>query len=359
MRRLFAFAPAARAALRAALRPAGGCVVLVTCGRTEVYSAAPRARLESAVLAAAGLPCPPAETPCAPSAGQGAPFAPAGGAFPFCFYEGAAAEEHLFALAAGLRSMLAGEDEILGQVRAAYEESRAAKDAAGLGAPFQAAIACGKRVRAETAISSLACSVATLAAAEVAAFGAERVFMIGATGKIGGAVLKNLLSAGVLVTATARSHDFSAQAEGVLSVPYAERYACLRQADCVVCCTASPHLVLGLDGLKAAFADGKPRLLIDLAVPPDIDPRAGGLAGVRLIDIDGFRAAAAENNQKKREAAVRAAALAEECLLDYRAGEACRRLADRLAAHPDREALYRLRKCDPAAFLRAAEEYFK
>ena len=183
--------------------------------------------------------------------------------------------------------------------------------------------------------------------------------MVGATGKIGGAVLKNLLSAGVLVTATARSHDFSAQAEGVLSVPYAERYACLRQADCVVCCTASPHLVLGLEGLKAAFADGKPRLLIDLAVPPDIDPRAGDLAGVRLIDIDGFRAAAAENNQKKREAAVRAAALAEECLLDYRAGEACRRLADRLAAHPDREALYRLRKCDPAAFLRAAEEYFK
>ena len=146
---------------------------------------------------------------------------------------------------------------------------------------------------------------------------------------------------------------------GMLSVPYAERYARLGQADCVVCCTASPHLVLGLEGLKAAFADGKPRLLIDLAVPPDIDPRAANIAGVRLIDIDGFRAAAAENNQKKREAAVRAAALAEECLLDYRAGEACRRLADRLAAHPDREALYRLRKCDPAAFLRAAEAYFK
>ena len=333
VREKYAFSAGVRAALCAALA-AGGCVPLVTCNRTELYfgGAAEQARRALSAF------CDPA---------------------PFTLCGGEEAERRLFLLAAGLLSMLVGEDEVLGQLRDSYEFARLRGATAGLDAAFQAALSCGKRVRAETGISSFACSVATLAANAVFAFGAKQVLMVGATGKIGGAVLKNLLSAGVLVTATARSHDFSAQAEGVLSVPYAERYACLRQADCVVCCTASPHLVLGLDGLKAAFADGKPRLLIDLAVPPDIDPRAAELPGVRLIDIDGFRAAAAENNQKKREAAVRAAALAEECLLDYRAGEACRRLADRLAAHPDREALYRLRKCDPAAFLRAAEEYFK
>ena len=332
VREKYAFSAGVRAALCAALS-AGGCVPLVTCNRTELYfgGAAEEARRALSAF------CDPAP-------------------FTLC---GEGAERRLFLLAAGLLSMLVGEDEVLGQLRDSYEFARLRGATAGLDAAFQAALSCGKRVRAETGISSFACSVATLAANAVFSFGAKQVLMVGATGKIGGAVLKNLLSAGVLVTATARSHDFSAQAEGVLSVPYAERYACLRQADCVVCCTASPHLVLGLDGLKAAFADGKPRLLIDLAVPPDIDPRAAELPGVRLIDIDGFRAAAAENNQKKREAAVRAAALAEECLLDYRAGEACRRLADRLAAHPDREALYRLRKCDPAAFLRAAEEYFK
>lgn len=332
VREKYAFSAGVRAALCAALA-AGGCVPLVTCNRTELYfgGAAEEARRALSAF------CDPAP-------------------FTLC---GEGAERRLFLLAAGLLSMLVGEDEVLGQLRDSYEFARLRGATAGLDAAFQAALSCGKRVRAETGISSFACSVATLAANAVFSFGAKQVLMVGATGKIGGAVLKNLLSAGVLVTATARSHDFSAQAEGVLSVPYAERYACLRQADCVVCCTASPHLVLGLEGLKAAFADGKPRLLIDLAVPPDIDPRAGDLPGVRLIDIDGFRAAAAENNQKKREAAVRAAALAEECLLDYRAGEACRRLADRLAAHPDREALYRLRKCDPAAFLRAAEEYFK
>ena len=332
VREKYAFSAGVRAALCAALA-AGGCVPLVTCNRTELYfgGAAEEARRALSAF------CDPAP-------------------FTLC---GEGAERRLFLLAAGLLSMLVGEDEVLGQLRDSYEFARLRGATAGLDAAFQAALSCGKRVRAETGISSFACSVATLAANAVFSFGAKQVLMVGATGKIGGAVLKNLLSAGVLVTATARSHDFSAQAEGVLSVPYAERYACLRQADCVVCCTSSPHLVLGLDGLKAAFADGKPRLLIDLAVPPDIDPRAADLAGVRLIDIDGFRAAAAENNQKKREAAVRAAALAEECLLDYRAGEACRRLADRLAAHPDREALYRLRKCDPAAFLRAAEEYFK
>ncbi len=332
VREKYAFSAGVRAALCAALA-AGGCVPLVTCNRTELYfgGAAEEARRALSAF------CDPAP-------------------FTLC---GEGAERRLFFLAAGLLSMLVGEDEVLGQLRDSYEFARLRGATAGLDAAFQAALSCGKRVRAETGISSFACSVATLAANAVFSFGAKQVLMVGATGKIGGAVLKNLLSAGVLVTATARSHDFSAQAEGVFSVPYAERYACLRQADCVVCCTASPHLVLGLDGLKAAFADGKPRLLIDLAVPPDIDPRAADLAGVRLIDIDGFRAAAAENNQKKREAAVRAAALAEECLLDYRAGEACRRLADRLAAHPDREALYRLRKRDPAAFLRAAEEYFK
>lgn len=332
VREKYAFPAGVRAALCAALS-AGGCVPLVTCNRTELYFGGCAEQARRALSAF----CDPAP-------------------FTLC---GEGAERRLFLLAAGLLSMLVGEDEVLGQLRDSYEFARLRGATAGLDAAFQAALSCGKRVRAETGISSFACSVATLAANAVFSFGAKQVLMVGATGKIGGAVLKNLLSAGVLVTATARSHDFSAQAEGVLSVPYAERYARLRQADCVVCCTASPHLVLGLDGLKAAFADGKPRLLIDLAVPPDIDPRAAELPGVRLIDIDGFRAAAAENNQKKREAAVRAAALAEECLLDYRAGEACRRLADRLAAHPDREALYRLRKCDPAAFLRAAEEYFK
>lgn len=332
VREKYAFSAGVRAALCAALA-AGGCVPLVTCNRTELYFGGCAEQARRALSAFC----------------DSAPFT-------LC---GEGAERRLFLLAAGLLSMLVGEDEVLGQLRDSYEFARLRGATAGLDAAFQAALSCGKRVRAETGISSFACSVATLAANAVFSFGAKHVLMVGATGKIGGAVLKNLLSAGVLVTATARSHDFSAQAEGVLSVPYAERYACLRQADCVVCCTASPHLVLGLDGLKAAFADGKPRLLIDLAVPPDIDPRAAELPGVRLIDIDGFRAAAAENNQKKREAAVRAAALAEECLLDYRAGEACRRLADRLAAHPDREALYRLRKCDPAAFLRAAEEYFK
>ena len=392
MRRLFAFAPAARAALRAALRPAGGCVVLVTCGRTEVYSAAPRERLEDAVLAAAGLPCPLAETPCpppgarqnvtaetlsappgarqnvtaetlsappgarsAPSAGQGAPFAPAGGAFPFCFYEGAAAEEHLFALAAGLRSMLAGEDEILGQVRAAYEESRAAKDAAGLGAPFQAAIACGKRVRAETAISSLACSVATLAAAEVAAFGAERVFMIGATGKIGGAVLKNLLSKGLRVAATVRSHAYFAAAEGAEAVPYEERYARLDGADAVVCCTASPHAVLEADKVRRALRTPRPRLFIDLAVPPDIEEGVGALPLCRLVGIDGFAAAAAENNAKKAGDIAKAGEIVRECLRGFAASCAARRLLARPSAlsPAEREALLRLRRADPAVFVRA------
>ena len=70
---------------------------------------------------------------------------------------------HLFELAAGLCSMLVGEDEILGQVRTCYEYARSLGATNGLDAPFQAALACGKKVRTQTHVSSMACSVATLA----------------------------------------------------------------------------------------------------------------------------------------------------------------------------------------------------
>ena len=125
----YAYPRRTREALYEAFRPLGGCVVLVTCNRTEVYFRCSRADAETAIRRAALVPA------------------------RFCM----GAEEHLFSLAAGLCSMLAGEDEILGQLRDAYEEARACGASAGMDEVFQAALACGKRVRAETKISSFAC----------------------------------------------------------------------------------------------------------------------------------------------------------------------------------------------------------
>ena len=262
--------------------------MLVTCNRTEFYFNRPR---EEAPL----------------------PFGERDAAL-FRFYEGLAAEEHLFRLAAGLESMLVGEDEILGQIRNCYEESRLAGAAEGLHEVFQAALACGKRVRSETAISSAACSIATLAVNEVLRMkrGEKNVLLVGATGNIGGSVLKNLLSSGdVRVTAT------------------------------------SPEKI------SRRIKQEKERLFIDLSVPPDIEGAVGRLGGCRLVGIDDLREAAEENNRKKCAAVKEAERIVAECLLSFRAHEAARRNAAFFSGIPEseRKALFLLKKESPELFI--------
>ncbi len=334
VRRAFAFSAAERAAAVRRFAGKGGCVALVTCNRTEFYFAC--SEEEAASLLGFGR-------------AERALFSPIEGA-----------EEHLFRLAAGLESMLVGEDEILGQLKNAYEESRLAGGAEGLHAPFQAALACGRRVRGETKISSFASSLATLAANEVFRFksGEKRVLLVGATGKIGTSVLKNLLAKkDVRVVATSRRHGFCAAAEGAERADYEDRYKLLDGADAVISCTASQHIVFEAEKTAAALHGEKERLFIDLAVPPDIDPRVGGMRGCSLVDVDGFFAAAKENNRKKRAAAEAAEKIVAECLAEYLADEAARRLLPRLLRLPEGEkrAAFALRKADPARFLRYCE----
>lgn len=326
VRRRFAFSSAQRAALEAAF--AGGGVALVTCHRTELYFNGEREEAER-VLSCGGAP--------------------------FLYYEEGEAERHLFRLAAGLCSMLVGEDEILGQLRGAYEAARLSGHTRGLDAAFQAALACGKRVRSETKISSYACSLATLAADAVfrCKDGEKRALLVGGTGKIGAALLKNLLAGGVRVTATFRRRGAFAAAEGAAGVPYEARYACVAEADAVLSCTASPHTVFEAEKLAPYCADGKKRLFIDLALPPDIDERVGAWENCTLLGIDGFAAAAAENNRKKAAAAVQAEDIVSACLAEYFAAECAKKYAPYLEKLDERErrALYALRKSDPAAFI--------
>lgn len=330
VRRRFAYSKAERTAIEKRFCGRVGCVLLVTCNRTEFYFNRPRE-----------------ETPL--------PFGERDAAL-FRFYEGLAAEEHLFRLAAGLESMLVGEDEILGQIRNCYEESRLAGAAEGLHEVFQAALACGKRVRSETAISSAACSIATLAVNEVLRMkrGEKNVLLVGATGNIGGSVLKNLISSGdVRVTATSRSHGFCSEAEGAVSADYADRYDYINDADAVISCTASPHTVFEAEKISRRIKQEKERLFIDLSVPPDIDFAVGRLGGCRLVGIDDLREAAEENNRKKCAAVKGAERIVAECLLSFRAHEAARRNAAFFSGIPEseRKALFLLKKESPELFI--------
>ena len=224
-------------------------------------------------------------------------------------YEDVKAMRHLFRVACGIDSMVIGEDEILRQVKEAYAEAckRESTDFT-LNTVFQAAVACAKRIKTETALSVTPVSAATIAANEAAHLGDNvNVLMIGASGKIGSATLKNLLPhKNVHITQTARSHTAGdVHFDNVRTVPYDRRYEFMDEADCIISATSSPHFTVTAKKLAAALKTAKPRLFIDLAVPPDIE-RSDAAAGARFIGIDDIGALAKHNNELKMSAAEQA-----------------------------------------------------
>ena len=211
---------------------------------------------------------------------------------------------HLFRVVSGIESMVIGEDEILGQIKLAYTM---AKDLGMTGyelnMTFQSAMACAKKIKTQTALSKTSVSTATLAGNEIAHFKDKvNVLVIGATGKIGTVLVKNLLShKNVSVIATSRKHSAeSVQTKANITIAnYADRYSYMDSADCVVSATASPHYTVTYYDLKKNIKTDKPRLFIDFAVPPDIDGSVAEIKGLKLIGIDYFEKLAKNNNELK------------------------------------------------------------
>ena len=210
------------------------------------------------------------------------------------------AARHLCRVAAGLDSLVLGESEILGQVGAAFEAGRDA-DTIGpiLSLLFRTAITTGRRARAETAIGAnpaTASSMAlSLAEGALGALGGKRALVVGA-GRIGLQTLKALARRGVEeVTVANRTREravetaarFGASAHGLDEL---ERD--LAWADLVVTATSSETPVLDAAVAHAAMAGRgeRPLVVVDLAVPADVDRSVGEVPGVRLFDVDDLRA---------------------------------------------------------------------
>ncbi len=254
-------------------------VVLSTCNRTELYVAGDdetrelEARATGALLALAG--------------------AAAADLQPVLYRLGDdAAALHLFRVAAGLDSLVPGEGEILGQVRSAFD----------VGSPgtlldrlFRQALHAGRRARVETAIGESPASVPAAAAALAKQiFGdlaGRRVLLVGA-GKTSEAAALNLASRGATIAAVANRTEtrgdalarrVDAQAIGLDQI--AEQLAVV---DIVVCSTAAPELLLEAGAVSDAIRSrrGRPLLLVDLAVPRDIDPGLAALDGCFVYDVD-------------------------------------------------------------------------
>ena len=222
-----------------------------------------------------------------------------------------AAIKHLFSVASGLDSMLVGEYEILGQLRQAFKE---AEKANMVGLPllrlFQRAIGVGRRVRAQTGISKNALSVSSvaveLAATVVGDLSHCRVLVVGA-GEAGRLVAKAVRERGgkqiTVASRTLEKASALATALGGKSVLLDNLTEELANADVVISSTTAPHLVLRLPMVKEAIntRPKRPLVIIDIAVPRDVDSRVKQIDNVFLYDTNDFTNIIELNREQRRQ----------------------------------------------------------
>ena len=236
-----------------------------------------------------------------------------------------AAALHLFRVAAGLDSLVPGEGEILGQVRAAYETGTTGPVLDRL---FRHALHAGRKVRTHTAIGESPASVSSAAAALAEqVFGdlrERRIVLVGA-GKIGDQAARNLVSRGANVVAvanrTVERADEVAERVGARAVPLDALESELVDADVVVSSTASSGYVLDRATVERVLRPrrGRPLLLVDLAVPRDLDPSIHDLDGCYLYDIDDLQAVVADSLAGRRREAEQGEALVAAEAEEFRA----------------------------------------
>lgn len=207
----------------------------------------------------------------------------------FFFFEGADAVRHVFEVAAGLRSQIPVEDQILGQMKNALTSARAVGSCGPtLSRLFQGAITAGKDIRTEFKKHPHETSVAQRAVRKAgeALGGLEgaRALVVG-SGEIGMLCASLLAERGASVTMTRRRcrKDGAKPPRGVEIISYDDRYEAVKSSDVIIGATASPHYVLLAKDLEAP---ARPLVIADLAVPRDIEPAIGNFPNVTLYDMD-------------------------------------------------------------------------
>jgi glutamyl-tRNA reductase len=283
-------------------------VAISTCNRTELYLVVgdpveAEGRLLSMLASQAGI----RPTELAPA---------------IYSYRNCEAARHLYRVTAGLESMVVGEAEVQGQVKRAYDAALSNETVGPLtNHLFKAALKAGKRARTETGIAERQLSlpgVAVALAKEQLGALIDRSVVIVGTGETSELTARALADSGgrmVFVASRRRARAVSlARRYGGTSVSFDELPVALEAADIVVAATASPHLLLEARELAEVMRSrgGRPILLIDLAVPRDIDSGCGDLEGVSLYDIDDLQAVIARNRKVRQAEARKAEGIIEE-----------------------------------------------
>jgi glutamyl-tRNA reductase len=218
---------------------------------------------------------------------------------------------HLFGVAAGLDSMIIGEGEILGQVREAWSSAeREGTSGPLLSRTFRHAIEVGKRARTETAIGRHAVSVSSaavaLATSRLGSLDDRRVLVLGA-GSMGEGMALALAGAGVreivVANRTAARADELAARVGGRAIALGEIPDALVACDVLLASTGAQELLVERSDIEAVMAmrTGRALLVVDIGVPRNIDPGAGEVFGVTLLDIDDLRAFGEQSLAQRRQ----------------------------------------------------------
>lgn len=317
-----------------------GCVILMTCNRSEFYFSGMKSAYEKMEECIAGW------KGCSTDILR---------KYSLNYEEGGCIR-HLYQVCCGMHSMVLGEVEIIRQVKEAYRMAgQADSTGAELNMVFQGALGTAKDMAANTLITRLPVSVGTLCAKEAISYCADRkhpcVLVIGATGRTGSIVAKDICQADdrIEILGTIRKHGGNHEGTGykIQLIDYSDRYAYLSRADVVISATSSPHYTLvEKEVRKAVSGKEKSRLFLDLAVPRDMDVGIDKIPGVDRKDIDYMNALARSNN------ALRLSEMKKiEILVEERVDEMQRMLAFHRFHTSHGEVLARLKERDGAWLL--------
>lgn len=315
-----------------------GCVLISTCNRTELY-----------LTCGDGVEVKPALLLCQAAGERYVDFAHV-----FRHRTGRDAVRHLIEVAGGLQSQIWGDDQIITQVKNAIDvaQRRNASDSV-LSALFRTAVAAGKEIKTGVRLTAVPDSVAfraiETAKRELGDLNGRRAVVIG-NGEMGRLSARLLREAGCAVTVTLRTyrHGETVVPSGCAVVAYDRRMEAMDGADLVLSATTSPHYTLLAE--QAAALNQKPSLVLDLAIPRDVDPRVGTELGIPCYNVD---ALGGTNPQEENRAALAEAQAILERRMEqfyqwwsYRSclpllGELKEAITDRLLTTPELDGLTR------------------
>ena len=237
----------------------------------------------------------------------------------YTFYlEGISVAKHLLEVVCGFHSKILGEDQILGQIKLAYELSLENKAIhTKLLRLFEEAISCGKKFWTESKLYEIPVSASSIAVKEVEEFGASSIMVLG-YGTIGSLVVKYALGSKfnkVFIVVRNKGKVPDLKDDRVEILDFNEYKDVINEVDAVISCTAAPHVVIKNDYINN---NGKEIMLIDLALPRDIDEALSQNERVTLLDIDTISKLDVDNKKLRNEKMNEYKFLVDEYLNEYK-----------------------------------------